>query len=169
VSAAEIRPLAEAEWLPFRDLRLHALRTEPGLFFASYEREAALEPAEWRARLTGPGKCVFGLFADTELIGITGIFTSADDPSGATAELGMSYILPHYRGRGFSSLLFEARLRWATAQPQFTLVRVSHRHSNQASRHAIERQGFVLVRSAPRLWQDGVLEDEVFYQLSLLR
>jgi RimJ/RimL family protein N-acetyltransferase len=131
--------------------------------------KAALEEAEWRARLTGPGKCVFGLFADTELIGITGIITSADDPSGATAELGLSYLLPQYRSRGFSSLLFEARLCWATAQPQFTLVRVSHRDSNQASRRAIERHGFVLVRRAPRLWHDGSLEDEVFYQLSLLR
>jgi RimJ/RimL family protein N-acetyltransferase len=169
VSAVDIRPLVETDWLRFRDLRLHALRTEPGVFFSSYEREAAFEPAEWRARLTGPGKRVFGLFADAELIGITGIVTSADDPSGATAELVMSYILPHYRGRGFSSLLFETRLRWATAQPQFTTVRVSHRHSNQASRLAIERHGFVLVGRAPRLWHDGCLEDEVIYQLSLVR
>jgi RimJ/RimL family protein N-acetyltransferase len=164
-----IRPLAEADWLRLRDLRLHALRTEPGVFFASYEREAALEQTEWIARITDPGKRVFGLFADAELIAITGIITSPGDPSGATAELVMSYILPPYRGRGFSSLLFEARLRWATAQPQITTVRVSHRYSNQASRRAIERHGFVFVRRAPRLWPDGVLEDEVFYQLSLIR
>jgi len=44
-----LRPLQESDWSALRDLRLHALATEPGMFFAAYRDEAVHPESEWRA------------------------------------------------------------------------------------------------------------------------
>jgi RimJ/RimL family protein N-acetyltransferase len=105
------------------------------------------------------------LFDDARLIGITGTFAWNEDPS--TAILVMSFITPEYRGRGLSRMLYEARLDWIRAQPQFKRVVVSHRVSNEASRRCILNFGFVQTKRAPHTWPDGVTEDEISYVLDL--
>jgi RimJ/RimL family protein N-acetyltransferase len=162
-----IRPLDPADWQAFREIRLSALQTEPGVFFSSYLAELALEPPEWQARIAGPGRVVFGLFAGDDLIGITGVVTDRDDPTGTTAMLAMSYIRPDYRGRRLTALFYEARLRWIAAQPHFTRAIVSHRASNTASARAILRAGFTRIGHGARTWPDGTTEDEVRYEFSL--
>ena len=59
---------------------------------------------------------MFGLFDGDCLIGITAAFALAEDPAAQTAIFGMSFILPEYRGRGLSRLLYEARLEWTRAR-----------------------------------------------------
>lgn len=162
-----VRALKRAQWAAFRDLRLIALQTEPGVFCASYEDWAAKSPEQWQELLEGPGHQVFGLFDGVRLIGITGVVTAREDASGKTALLVMSFILPEYRGRGLSKLLYDARLQWIRAQGQFTRILVSHRESNQASLRANQRHGFRLVKREPRQWPDGQMEDEVFYELEV--
>ena len=99
--------------------------------------------------------------------GLTGVITARDDPSGETAMLVMSYLLPEYRGRGLSAAFYEARLAWLRERPRYTSVVVSHRRSNEPSRRANQRFGFVLVGSVPTEWPDGTVEDEVTYELRL--
>ncbi len=118
---------------------------------------------EWRRRIAGAGCVIFGLFAGDDLIGITGVVTDRDDPTGKTAVLVMSYIRPAYRGRGLTAQLYEARLNWIASQPQFTRTIVSHRASNEASARAIRRHGFTVIDRMPRTWPDGTTEDEVRY------
>jgi RimJ/RimL family protein N-acetyltransferase len=161
--AITIRPMDVAEWRALREIRLFALQTEPGVFFASYDGELALPDDEWRRRIAGAGCVIFGLFAGDDLIGITGVVTDRDDPTGKTAVLVMSYIRPAYRGRGLTALLYEARLNWIASQPQFTRTIVSHRASNEASARAIRRHGFTVIDRMPRTWPDGTTEDEVRY------
>ena len=79
--------------------------------------------------------------------------------------LVMSFILPEYRGQGFSRLLYEVRLDWIRLQSKFLTVIVSHRESNIASRKANQKQGFRFVRRETRKWPDGRVEDELFYEL----
>jgi RimJ/RimL family protein N-acetyltransferase len=165
VSEIRARPLHQSDWAAFRDLRLEALRTEPGKFAASYGDEAPKPPEDWQTIVAGPTHQVFGLFDQTRLIGITAVFTWRDDPTGETAILAMSFIVPEYRGHGRSKLLYEARLDWVRAQPQFRRVVVSHRASNDISRRAIQRHGFVFWKRAERTWPDGITEDEIFYEL----
>jgi RimJ/RimL family protein N-acetyltransferase len=161
----EIRPLDRSQWESFRELRLHALKTEPGLFASSYASEVTKSPEGWQETIHAADHQAFGLFAHERLIGITAAFTSRDDPSGETALLAMSFILPEYRGRGLSHLFYDARLGWIRAQPKFRRVIVSHRLCNEASRKANQRHGFVVSRRAAKRWPDGVIEDEIFYQL----
>jgi RimJ/RimL family protein N-acetyltransferase len=162
-----IRPLCEADWEALREIRLLALRTEPGVFFAAYADEAALPDERWRTLARGGDFAIFGLFDAERLVGITGAFVHRDDPSGSTAVLGMSYLFPEYRGRGFASLYYETRLAWIRNQPRFARVAVSHRHSNERSGRAIARHGFRKVGVTSRSWPDGAVEDEVNYELLL--
>jgi RimJ/RimL family protein N-acetyltransferase len=162
-----MRPLERSDWRALKELRLLALRTEPGVFFSSHEREVAASDEVWQNLAAGEGVQIFGAFEGAVLVGITGVFTHRDDPTGATAALGMTYLRPEYRGRGLSALFYETRLRWIREQPRFTRVAVSHRSSNEASRRAIRRAQFIPVGASSRTWPDGGVEDEVTYELHL--
>jgi RimJ/RimL family protein N-acetyltransferase len=163
-----MRPLVRSDWRALKELRLLALSTEPGVFFSSHEREVGAADDVWQSLAAGgDGLQVFGAYDGAELVGITGVFTHRDDPTGATAALGMTYLLPQYRGQGLSARFYETRLRWIREQPRFTRVAVSHRRSNEASRRAIQRAEFVPIGQTSRTWPDGGVEDEVMYELPL--
>lgn len=162
-----IRPLRHSDWEAFRDFRLAALLAEPGVFSSSYEKEVDYPPRRWQRTILGPTNQAFGLFDGEEFVGITAVFTHRDDPSGETAHLAMSFIKPEYRGKGLSGMLYEARLEWVAAHPKFNKIVVSHRASNEASRRANQRYGFVPIGREPHTWPDGETEDQVFYERRL--
>jgi len=139
------------------------------MFFAAYRDEVVHPESEWRKLASNgeAGQRVFGLFDVDVLVGLTAVFTYNGDPSGSTAVLAMSYIRPEYRRRGLTRLFYDARLRWIHGNPHFRTIRVSHRRSNEASRRAIERHGFVRVGEAVRSWHDGATEEEVIYERRL--
>jgi GNAT superfamily N-acetyltransferase len=164
-----IRALKPAEWLVVRDFRLASLKDCPGAFALSYDEAATWSPEQWQAEISAPTHQIFGMFDGGVMIGITAAFTWRGDPTGKTALLAMSYILPLYRGRGLSRLLYEARLRWIRRRPKFEKVIVSHRASNETSRRANQRHGFVRMKAEPHKWRDDVTEDEIFYELEIAR
>jgi RimJ/RimL family protein N-acetyltransferase len=151
MTSVTARALEPSQWEIFRALRLDALRAAP------------------QSETKGGDHQVFGLFDGERLIGITAAFTYRGDPTGQTALLAMSFILPSHRGRGLSRTLYDARLAWIRAQPKFRRVVVSHRKSNEASRRANQRHGFVRTKNVPHTWPDGQTEDEVFYELEILK
>jgi RimJ/RimL family protein N-acetyltransferase len=165
MAAIAIRALEPAEWEIFRDFRLAALKASPGVFAMSHTESASFPPEHWQATIKGPARQVFGLFDGPRLIGITAVFSQREDPTGQTALLAMSYIAPEHRGRGLSRLFYDARLAWIRAQPQFRRIVVSHRETNEASRRANQRHGFVRTGQAPHTWPDGETEDEIFYEM----
>jgi RimJ/RimL family protein N-acetyltransferase len=167
MNAVIIRALEPSEWEVFRDFRLGSLKAAPGVFATTYDAAAMWSPEDWQAEAKGPDHQVFGLFDEKHLIGITAAFTYRGDPTGQTALLAMSFILPSYRGRGLSRMFYDARLAWIGAQPQFRRVLVSHRESNEASRRANQWHGFVRTTKAPHTWPDGETEDEIFYELQI--
>lgn len=167
MNSISIRALDPAEWRMLRDFRLYALQSAPGAFALSYEECASWSAEQWQAGMSAPTHQIFGLFDRERLIGITGVFTRREDPSGQTALLVMSYIEPAYRGRGLSDMLYRARLDWIRASRRFRTVHVSHRASNEASRRANQRHGFVKIGTEPFTWPDGTTEDEVHYELKL--
>jgi RimJ/RimL family protein N-acetyltransferase len=169
MNSITIRRFDPSEWRLFREFRLAALKAAPGVFATAYEEALARSPEEWRDTICGPDHQVFGLFDGQSLIGITAAFTSREDPSGETALLAMSFIIPEYRGRGLSRLLYDARLDWIRAQPQFRRVVVGHRASNEVSRRANQHYGFVPIERNHRVWPDGSSEDEIQYELLISR
>ncbi len=161
----EIRALEPDEWDALRNIRLHGLKTCPSVFSSNYAREAAYTEADWRDWLSRDGKCMFGLFHEMRLIGITGIFILRDDAT--TAKLGASFIHEDYRGQGLARMLYAARLNWAKNQPGLKRVIVSHRAGNDISRRANQAWGFVRTKRQPHTWPDGITEDEINYELAI--
>jgi len=143
------RALQASDWETFKDFRLKALAAAPGVFASSYQEEVGQTAHEWQTTARGPFHQVFGLFDSERLVAITAAFP---------------FILPEYRGRGLSRLLYQVRLDWILRQTQFQRVVVSHRESNAASRRAIERHGFTETHRAARIWPDGTSGDEIFYE-----
>ncbi len=156
----------ESDWSSLRDIRLGALRSDPGVFLSTYEAERTKADEEWRVLAGGDERQqLFGLFDDEMLAGITAVFTDRRDPLEETALFAMSYIAPEYRGRGLSRLFYETRLDWVRAQGRFMRVRVSHRRSNEVSRRANQHFGFQQTGIHPTEWPDGTSEDEIRYEL----
>ena len=106
MDALTVRALAVSEWELFREFRLTALKEAPGVFATSHADAAQRTPETWQSLVSGPTNQIFGLFDGERLVGITGAFAWPDDRSGETATLVMSYIVPAYRGRGLSRLLY---------------------------------------------------------------
>ena len=160
-----IRPLLPSEWTMFRDIRLHALKTAPGMFESTYEQASVRSEADWRALLAPERQQIFGMFDDDQLVGIAGVFTSRDDP--ATAQLIMDFILPAYRGKGLWRQMYDARLDWARRRGTFRRVMVAARESNGPSLGAMRAAGFQQVGRETHTWPDGATEDEIWFEMKL--
>jgi len=151
----------------FRELRLLALKSAPGMFESTYEQAAARSEADWRALLAGELQQIFGMFDGNKLIGIAGVFTSRDDP--ATAHLVMDFIAPEYRGKGLWQLMYAARLDWVRGRKAFRRAIVAARESNAPSLGAMRAAGFTETRRETHTWPDGATEDEIWFELRLER
>jgi len=160
-----IRPLLPSEWEMFRDLRLFALKTEPGMFETTFAQAAARTEHDWRALLAPEHQQIFGLFDGEKLIGIAGVFTSRDDA--AAAHLIMHFIMPEYRGRKLTRLFYEASLDWARRRKNIRRVIVAARESNAASIGAMRAAGFQPTHRERHTWPDGATEDEIWHEITL--
>ena len=163
----EIRKLGPDDWALFRDMRLFALKTEPGKFSSNYDLESAFPEQEWRDRLSSPVRAFFGLFKDGHLAGITGIARVDQDIQSPEMVLIASFLKPDYRRQGLSRMFYEARLDWAAKQPGVKKVIVSHRESNVASERANQAFGFVMTGKEMMEWPDGVKENQILYALDI--
>lgn len=164
-----IKALSFDDWRAFQAVRLEALKAYPQYFSLSYAEEAAYDREKiqefW---LSGGNKCVFGLFEGDELIGITGVFTWREDASGKTGIMGASYIRPAFQGRGYSKLLYKARIDWALGHKAWDRLVVGHRDGNERSRRANQAWGFVFTHKNNRSWPDGTVGDEWSYEMDLV-
>jgi len=167
MTAITIRELDPDEWESFRDFRLAALKASPGVYGSRYDDAVTRDEAAWRRTVRGDHNQSFGLFDGKRLIGITSVFRWDEDPGGETAILASSFILPEYRGRDLSRMLYDVRLEWLRGRSDFRRVVVGHRLSNEASRRANQHFSFTEFRRVPHAWPDGAVEDEVFYEMML--
>jgi RimJ/RimL family protein N-acetyltransferase len=163
----QIRPLRVSEWSAFKDFRLAALKSAPGMFATSFEEASARSPEAWQEVISGPSHQVFGLFDGARLIGITGVFGGRKNSDDDTAFLVMSFIVPEYRRRGLSSMFYHARLDWTRRCDKFKRILVAVRASNEASQRACRHFGFECIGRALRTWPDGTTEVELVYELQL--
>ncbi|MER2519414.1 MAG: GNAT family N-acetyltransferase [Bdellovibrionales bacterium] len=168
MSDVSIRPLTPDDWQAFQALRLEALKAYPHFYCSSYQSEAGYDQEKIKKYwLNGGNKSVFGLFDGDALIGITGVFTWKEDAAGKTGVMGASYIRPSHQGRGYSRLLYQARIDWAMEHKEWSKLVVSHRASNERSRRANQAFGFVLTHKSSHAWPDGTHEDELHYEMDL--
>ena len=151
----------------FKEMRLRALKSDPDVYFGDFETSSKFSNARWEATLDGQGKQVFGLFDVDRLIGITAVFTYKDDKSGESGMMGMSFILPEYRGKGLSDLLYQARIEWALAYSPFKKLIAGHREGNEPSRKAMLKHGFQFTGKEMVNWPGDMQNYEYKYELDL--
>ena len=161
------RQLTENDWCEFSQVRLKALQTDPNVFGSNYEKESQMTEAEWRSRLQAKENAIFLIFENETPIGMTGVSIDRNDPTKKTALLWGSWLAPHFRGKGLSELMYQARINWAKEQPTIEKIIVSHRASNLSSKYANRKHGFVLTHKTEKVWTDGATEDEIFYELKI--
>lgn len=162
-----VRPLDPGDLEAFKAVRLRALKDHPELYATTYAESVERGDAYWHGTLSGGDKAVFGLFDAGTLIGIGSVFTFAEDPSRTTALFAMGYVDPEYRGRGYASLLFKARLDWVRGQGCFHKVRITHREGNAPIERVILAHGFVLAGREEHPWHDGSPAADMIYELAL--
>jgi RimJ/RimL family protein N-acetyltransferase len=162
-----IRALDAHDLEELRAMRIRAVTLHPDLFLYSAEMEIAKPKEYWLETLDNKGKCVFGLYNGETMIGITAVFTWRQDPSKKTGIMAMSFIEPKYRGFGYSSYFYKARMDFALKYEPWTKLHISHREGNLTSRRAMIKHGFEYVGSKEITWPDNTHDLEHNYELDL--
>ncbi len=161
-----VRPLIASDWQDYKRLRLEALQLHAANFGASYLEEASLSDENWREMMSGPGFQRFGLYSDDrQMVGIGGVVTDRND--GRSAILVAGYIRQEYRGKGYSRLLYEARIQWAIDCGQYNRIIVGHHEGNEASRRANQAFGFEYIGAEEKSFGDGSRAIEHQYEVRL--
>lgn len=153
-----------SEWESYKTIRLEALTTNPELFGSSYVNELTYSREKWISLLENESRAIFALYHLDKLIGLTGVVLNRNNSSEAI--LISSFIQKLYRGMGLSKLFFQARIDWAR-QKNCSVIVVSHRIGNEASKAANQRFGFSYTHSEETIWPDGTKADELMYELRL--
>jgi len=159
--------LTEDDWFEFSQIRLKALQTDPEVFGSNYEKESQMIEAEWRSRLQANDNAIFLIYENETPIGMTCVSVDRDDATRKTALLWGSWLAPHARGKGLSKPMYQTRINWAREQPTVEKIIVSHRASNLASKYANQKHGFIATHKKEKVWTDGGVEDEIFYELEI--
>ena len=168
MSDVYIKQLKWDDWQDYKSIRLHALKEHPGVYFADYDETVKLPDSFWQEPLDSDHAVVFGIYDGDNMIGLAGVFTWREDPTGKTAIFAMDFIHRDYRGKGLTKLLYQARLEWVRARTaQFDKAAIGHRAGNEASRRAIISHDFKLVGKEICQWPDGTEDLEYNYELWL--
>jgi len=164
-----LRALNSDDWKILRAMRLRAVQMHPDYFGSTVEETKAQSQQNWIDFLNHPQRQIFGLFDQQTLVGITGVSPCKDSPDDVTGELHYSFIEPDYRNHGFSDLFYQARIAWALEHTNWVRITVGHRQGNEASRHAIIRNGFSRTHDKCENWPDGTKDTCLIYELILKR
>ena len=112
-----IREVLETDLALYRDLRLEALRFEPGAFSADYDEERTRAGSLWLERLRGivqdPLQTMFVAEDNGILVGMTGIARGKSAKTKHSAGIWGVYVRPAARGQGVATALLGHALLWA--------------------------------------------------------
>lgn len=100
-----VRLLGEADWQPYRDIRLAALLDAPDAFVATRSEEDAFDEQAWRARMLRSRRLVAE--CDGSPVGVVSLGQGGPDNAGG-AELFGLWVAPVGRGAGVAWKLVEA-------------------------------------------------------------
>jgi RimJ/RimL family protein N-acetyltransferase len=154
----EIRLLAGADAVPYRDIRLDGLRRNPEAFASTFEDERE-KPLDWfRERLTQSR--IFGAFIAQELVGVVGLRAHDDAKQRHKAVLWGMYVRCEARQYGVGVRLVDAAVAHAAGHvEQLQLAVVTE---NKAARRLYAKAGFIAYgHQINALKQNGTYYDDI--------
>jgi ribosomal protein S18 acetylase RimI-like enzyme len=135
---AVVRRLGADDVWAWRALRLEALERHPEAFGASFEEEAALEPAAWLCRLEHG--VVLGALQHGMLVGSAGLVFEAMRKKRHKAVLWGVYVRAEARGAGLGRALVAAAIE--AAQGRATQLHAAVVSRNDRARRVYRELGF---------------------------
>jgi ribosomal protein S18 acetylase RimI-like enzyme len=134
-----LRRLRADEVEPLRELRLRALREDPGAFAETYEQAQERPPEAWAAWAAEPSRVVLVAIADGRWLGMVACRLRDELPGGAW--LTALWVDPAARGSGLGLRLVEEVAGWARGRGRRTLD-LSVTTNNRAAAAFYARAGF---------------------------
>ncbi|HET6918090.1 MAG TPA: GNAT family N-acetyltransferase [Jiangellaceae bacterium] len=132
-----VRRIGPEDWMLLRDLRLRALSDSPAAFGSTYEGERPLTEADWRERLTRPGRLSLVALLGDQPAGIAGGHVE----EAGHVEVVSMWVVPSARGRGVGDALVDEVLRWAR-ELDVREVRLWVTRGNVVAERLYQRHGF---------------------------
>jgi RimJ/RimL family protein N-acetyltransferase len=140
-----IRQIEAQDWELLRDVRLRALREDPGAFLSTYAQESAFTDEQWQARASQSNGASFVYEGPA---GGEGLATGFVDADPATVFLVGMWVAPTLRGSGAASELVAQVVGWARARGAERVGLSVEEHNHRAAR-LYERCGFTETKSPP--------------------
>ncbi len=161
-----IHLLTADDALAYQDLRLHSLRNDTHAFLSTYQNELKLHIDSFANHLDWayhpPYYGYFGLFKQEKLIGYVQVAKTHLEKQDHIASLHNLYLLPHHRGQGLATLLFEYVFDLLKKGEKVERVFISCRAKNKPAMALYKKLGFkrYAVKARSIKW-DGEYDDEV--------
>ena len=162
-----VRQFDTAQWKSFKQIRIEALRSDPGCFGSTLESNLSFTQEHWVTWIGAPGNAVMGLYLRKRLIGFNSAvpwsssllpictsFSWNNRSDQATAYLLGNYIRRLHRGRGYGRYLSRKRLEWTARQRRYSRAIIAYRASNLVAQTINAALGFVEVERRPHVWPD---------------
>lgn len=154
----QIRTISPREVDVFRQIRLEALKSEPGAFASVYEDWVRLSDAEWRERMNIP---IFVAFSERRPVGLVALKQLQQPKMMHRATLTMVYVNKSFRGSGLASALLNTTKRYAE-ENGIRQIELGARADRAAAIRFYQRAGFNEIGTVPQGYlEDGLEFDEI--------
>ncbi len=127
-----IRALTKADAIPYRNLRLRALKEHPEAFGASYEESAKMPIAHFAERIDeSADRFVLGAFhSDGQMIGMVGFHRNHSSKTRHKADVWGMYVAREHQSAGIGRRLLTELIERARMLPELEQIRLSVVTSN---------------------------------------
>lgn len=159
----DIVRLAQDRWREYRDIRLEALRSEPGAFGSSTEEEEKLTEDDWRERVPNAFFAVSG----GRVVGMIVCVFGERVKTRHVADIFGVYVTAGSRGEGAGTMLLKKALSEAGKRGVIK-VRLAVNPRQEAAVRMYERAGFSVVGRARKELKVGRRFYDELYMEKLL-